>query len=63
MFWKTISLCFVHNPKKRSQIMLVDEKGNTLSEDEKIVEAFNKFFGNIIKNLNIFKVKFWGMFR
>ena len=43
--------------------MLVDEKGNTLSEDEKIVEAFNKFFGNIIKNLNIFKVKFWGMFR
>ena len=63
MFWKTISLCFVHNPKKRSQIMLVDEKGNTLSEDEKILEAFNKFFGNIIKNLNIFKVKFWGMFR
>ena len=33
--------------------MLVDEKGNTLSEDEKIVETFNKFFGNIIKKLNI----------
>ena len=33
--------------------MLVDEKGNTLSEDEKIVETFNKFFGNIMKNLNI----------
>ena len=63
MFWKTISPCFVHNPKKRSQIMLVDGKGNIYLKDEKIVEAFNKFFGNIIKNLNIFKVKFWGMFR
>ena len=28
-------------------------KGNTFSEDEKIAETFNKFFGNIIKNLNI----------
>ena len=53
MFWKTISPYFVNNPKKTSKITLVDEKGNTLSEDEKIAETFNKFFGNIIKNLNI----------
>ena len=53
MFWKTISPYFVNNPKKRSKITLVDEKDNTLSEDEKIAETFNKFFGNIIKNLNI----------
>ena len=33
--------------------MLVDEKDNTLSEDEKIAETFDKFFENIIKNLNI----------
>ena len=33
--------------------MLVDEKDNTLSEDKKIVETFNTFFGNIMKNLNI----------
>ena len=26
---------------------------NNLSEDEKIAETFNKFFDNIIKNLNI----------
>ena len=38
---------------KTSKIALVDEKGNTLSEHEKIAETFNKFFGNIIKNLNI----------
>ena len=53
MFKKTISPYFVNNPKKRSKITLVDEKDNTLSEDEKIAETFNKFFGNIIKNLNI----------
>ena len=52
MFWKTISPYFENNPKKTSKITLVDEKGNTLSEDEKIAETFNKFFGNI-KNLNI----------
>ena len=44
---------FVNNPKKTSKITLVNEKGNTLSEDEKIAETFNKFFGNIIKNVNI----------
>ena len=52
-FWKTISPYFVNNLKKRSNITLVDEEGNTLAEDEKIAETFNKFFGNIIKNLNI----------
>ena len=52
-FWKTISPYFVNNLKKRSNITLVDEESNTLSEDEKIAETFNKFFGNIIKNLNI----------
>ena len=36
-----------------SEIALVDEKDNALSEDEKIAETFNKFCGNIIKNLNI----------
>ena len=45
MSWKTISLYFVNNPKKRSKITLLDEKDNTLSEDEKIAETFNKFFG------------------
>ena len=53
MFWKTISPYFVSNPKKTSKITLVDEKSNTLSEDEKIADIFNKFFGNIIKNLNV----------
>ena len=53
IFWKTISPYFVNNPRKTSKITLVDKKGNTLSEDEKIAENFNKLFGHIIKNLNI----------
>ena len=53
MFWKTISPYFINNPKKTSKIALVDEKGNTLSEDEKIEETFIKFFGNIIKILKL----------
>ena len=54
MFWKTISPYLVNNPKKNSKITLVDEKDNTLSEDEKIAETFNKFFGNIIKTIEYF---------
>ena len=54
MFWKTISRYFLNNPKKKSKIRLVDKKGNTLSEDEKIAETFNKFSGNIIKKLKYF---------
>ena len=50
MFWKTISPYIVNNPAKTSKITLVEEKGNNSSEDEKIAETFNKFFGNIIKN-------------
>ena len=46
MFWNTTSPYFVNNPKKRSKIRLVDEKGNTLSEDEKIAKTCNKLFGN-----------------
>ena len=43
---KAISAYFINNPERRSKITLVDEKDNTLSEDEKIV---NRFFGNMEK--------------
>ena len=49
----TISPYFVNNSKKRLKITLVDEKGNTLSEDEKFAETFNKFSRNITKKINI----------
>ena len=53
MSWKTISRYFVNNPKKMPKITLVDKKDDTLSQDEKVAKTFNRFFGNIIKNLNI----------
>ena len=53
MLWKTISPYFVNNPKKKSKITLLDEEGNTSSEDEKTAETLDKLFGNIIKNLSI----------
>ena len=43
MVWETIFPYFVNNPEKPSKITLVDKKGNTLSEDEKIASTFNKF--------------------
>ena len=45
---------------KKVKNTLVEEKGNTLSEDEKNAPTFNKFFSNIIKNLNIsINSEFW----
>ena len=61
MFWKTISPYFVNNLKKASKIT-VGKKGNTLSENEKIAETFNKFFGNIIKNLKLVSAIFLSKF-
>ena len=52
MFRKTISPYFVNNPKKRSQITSVDEKGNTLCEDEKIAETLTSF-SETMKDFNI----------
>ena len=61
MFWKTISPYFVNNLKNASKIT-VGKKGNTLSENEKIAETFNKFFGNIIKNLKLVSAIFYQNF-
>ena len=61
MFCKTISPYFVNNLKKASKIT-VGKKGNTLSENEKIAETFNKFFGNIIKNLKLVPAIFLSKF-
>ena len=61
MFWKTISPYFVNNLKKVSKIT-VGKKGNTLSENEKIAETFNKLFGNIIKNLKLVSAIFLSKF-
>ena len=53
LFWETI--CQLFSGKKlsgSSKIILLD-KSEIVSDDAKIAEAFNTFFSNITKTLNI----------
>ena len=47
LFWKTVSPLFTkENGSKNNKITLA-EGGKILTDDAKIVETFNSFFGNI----------------
>ena len=53
LFWKTVSPLFTDkNGFKNNKITLV-EGGKVLTDDVKIAETFNSFFGNIVSTLNI----------
>ena len=53
LFWKTVSPLFTEkNGSKSNKITLV-EGGKVLTDDTKIAETFNSFFGNIVNTLNI----------
>ena len=55
LFWKTVSPLFTEkNGSKNNKITLV-EGGKVLTDDTKIAETFNSFFGNIVNTLNIEK--------
>ena len=55
LFWKTVSpLSTEKNGSKNSKIIL-GEDGKVLTDDAKIAETFNSFFGNIVNTLNIEK--------
>ena len=55
LFWKTVSPLFTEkNASKNNKITLV-EGGKVLTDDAKIAETFNSFFGNIVNTLNIEK--------
>ena len=55
LFWKTVSPLFTEkNGSKSNKITLV-EGGKVLTDDTKIAETFNSFFGNIVNTLNIEK--------
>ena len=48
LFWKTVSPLFTEkNGSKNNKITLV-EGGKVLTDDVKIAETFNSFFGNIV---------------
>ena len=55
LFWKTVPPLFTEkNGSKNNKITLV-ESGKVLTDDAKIAETFNSFFGNIMNILNIEK--------
>ena len=59
LFWKTISPLFDgKNGSKNNKITLV-EGGKVLTDDAKIAETFNSFFGNIVNTLNMEKDERW----
>ena len=53
MFWKTTAPYFVNNLRKRSKNTLAEEKDNTLFEDKKIAETFNKFFREVLDDVSM----------
>ena len=55
LFWKTVSPLFTEkNGSKSNKITLV-EGGKVSTDDAKIAETFNSFFGNMENTLNIQK--------
>jgi hypothetical protein len=51
-FWTTVFFYFSGNPKLKVKIMLI-EKEEIISDDQKVAEVFNNYFNNIVPNLNI----------
>ena len=52
LFWKTVKPFFSEKSQHREKITLI-EQTNIITNDKLIAESFNKFFSNIVKNLNI----------
>ena len=51
-FWKTVKGFFSDKSNNFENISLI-EKGNLLTDDFEIAETFNKFFQNLVPNLNL----------
>ena len=64
-FWKTLKPFFTDKIKTKSKITLIEKKNSSqegqkeivsekkITEDQAVVEVFNKFFINIVPNLKI----------
>ena len=51
-FWKVTKPLFSEKSKSNNKIILL-ENDNIISEDPKVAEIFNDFFGKTVENLNI----------
>ena len=54
-FWKTISFLFSNKSYSKNFRITLLENGKVLSEESKVADFFNKFFSNVVKELNIEK--------
>ena len=52
LYWKTVKSSFTDKTLKDERITLV-ENNKFFSDKSKLVEIFNKHFGNIVQNLGI----------
>ena len=52
VFWKTVKPSLYEKSNARERISL-SENGEIVKTEKGAAEVFNKFFGNIVKNLNI----------
>ena len=52
-FWKTLKLMLSDNAKCGSSKINLVENDEVLSTDKEITEAFNKYFSNAVKSLNL----------
>ena len=51
-FWKTVKSFFFDKSNNFENISLI-ENGNLLTDDFEIAEIFNKYFQNLVPNLNL----------
>ena len=52
LFWKTVKPSFTDKTLKDERITLV-KNDKVVSDENKLVEIFSKYFGNIVQNLGI----------
>ena len=52
LFWKTVKLSLSEKFNASERIRLI-ENGEIVKTEKETAEVFNKFFGNIVKNLDI----------
>ena len=57
LLWKTVFPLFTETNRSKNNKITLAESGKVLTDDAKIAETFNSFFGNMVNTLNIQKVE------
>ena len=57
LLWKTVFPLFTETNRSKNNKITLAESGKVLTDDAKVAETFNSFFGNMVNTLNIQKVE------